>query len=157
MESERASGRDDVPGVAGLPWSTWWIEDVETSEYGPVLWEWMDLLGPFEIWHAKDWFPFQNLVSTSFTELLVKSERIWTWLWSWQRLNFQVSGGVEREGVMSMRHSKTCVIRLQLFSISRRKYHGLLSLSVPWKLSRIATKWPPKMEGQGLIYGRENS
>ena len=36
------------------------------------------------------------------------------------------SGNVE-----SMRRSRTCVIKLQLFSLSRGKCHGLLNLRVP--------------------------
>ena len=33
--------------------------------------------------------------------------------------------------MVSIRRSRTCVIRLQSFSLSRGKYHGLLNLRVP--------------------------
>ena len=38
--------------------------------------------------------------------------------------------------MVSIRRSSTCVIRLQSFSLSRGKYHGLLNLSVPLRSLR---------------------
>ena len=38
--------------------------------------------------------------------------------------------------MVSMRRSRTCVIRLQLLSLSRVNYHGLLNLSVPLRSLR---------------------
>ena len=38
--------------------------------------------------------------------------------------------------MMSMTCFSTCVIKLQSFSLSRGRYHGLLNLRVPWKSMR---------------------
>ena len=58
--------------------------------------------------------------------------------------------------VVSMRHSRTCVIKLQLFSLSRGKYHGLLNLGMPWKLLRNYHEVVTQDGGQELVYGGEN-
>ena len=38
--------------------------------------------------------------------------------------------------MVSMRRSRTCVIRLQLLSLSRVKYNGLLNVKVPLRSLR---------------------
>ena len=49
----------------------------------------------------------------------------WLIVISWVRM--------KRGDVLSMRYSRTCAIKMQLFSLSRGKYHRFLNLSVPWK------------------------
>ena len=59
--------------------------------------------------------------------------------------------------LMLMKHSNFFVIKLQLFSLLRGKYHGLLNSSVPCKLLRHCHKVVTKDGGTELTYGGENT
>ena len=94
-------------------------------------WDGRICLGHLRLEVRKERFPFQKLMSISLPELVVMSDRVMTWRKSRHKLNFLSSGGVRSGSVVSMRRSRTCVIRLQSFSLPRGKCHGLLNLRVP--------------------------
>ena len=95
-------------------------------------------------------------MSISLPELVVMLDRVRTWRLSQQRLNILNSGRVRSGNVMSVRHSRTCVIKLQLFSLPRGKYHGLLNLRVPWRSLRNCHEVATQDGGARVdIYGRE--
>ena len=101
-------------------------------------------------------FPFQELMSISLPELVVMLDRVRTWRYSLHRLNSLSSRRVRSGNKVSMRRSRTSVIRLQFFSLSRGKYHGLLNLRVAWRLLRNCHEVATQDGGTRVdILGRE--
>ena len=145
------------------PWFSWFDLGNSMNSRCRVLchmaqhcWDGRICMGHLRLEVQEERFPFQILMSISLPELVVMSDRVRTWRYSLHRLNFFSSGRVRSGNVMSMRRSRTCVLKLQSFSLLRGKYHGMLNLRVPWKSLRNYHEVATQDGGARVdIWGRE--